>query len=84
MFDVLGSDVMWRRAITPGEGFSVSGVPTDARCVLRPLIRDLLRGVTVVEVGNYHRSGRVLGGEQANLKRHWRGIETPAKFPTRP
>jgi hypothetical protein len=25
MFDVLGSDVMWRRAITPGEGFSLGG-----------------------------------------------------------
>jgi hypothetical protein len=41
--------------------------------MLRPLIRDLARGVTVVEVGNYHRSSRVLGREQANLKRHWRG-----------
>jgi hypothetical protein len=41
--------------------------------VLRPLIRDLARRVTVVEVGNYHRSSRVLGGEQANLKRHWGG-----------
>ncbi|MGA8623764.1 MAG: hypothetical protein WB686_03370, partial [Pseudolabrys sp.] len=25
MSDVLGSDVMWRRAITPGEGFSLGG-----------------------------------------------------------
>jgi hypothetical protein len=25
MFGVLGSDVMWRRAITPGEGFSLGG-----------------------------------------------------------
>jgi hypothetical protein len=25
MFDVLGSDVMWRRAITPGAGFSFGG-----------------------------------------------------------
>ena len=35
MFDVLGSDVMWRRAITPGAGFSW-GVPTPSCSNLPP------------------------------------------------
>lgn len=29
MFDVLGSDVMWRRAITPGAGFSFGGTNAE-------------------------------------------------------
>jgi len=35
MFDVLGSDVMWRRAITPGEGFSL-GEGTNAELFIVP------------------------------------------------
>jgi pyrroloquinoline quinone biosynthesis protein B len=35
MFDVLGSDVMWRRAITPGEGFSLGG-GTNAELFIVP------------------------------------------------
>ena len=35
MSDVLGSDVMWRRAITPGEGFSLGG-GTNAELFIVP------------------------------------------------
>ncbi|MGA7211974.1 MAG: hypothetical protein WBX78_24265, partial [Pseudolabrys sp.] len=35
MFDVLGYDVMWRRAITPGEGFSLGG-GTNAELFIVP------------------------------------------------
>ena len=37
----------------------------DAHCVFRPLIRDLARGVAVVEISNHRPRTLALGGEQA-------------------
>ena len=46
-----------------------TGECLDARCVFRPLIRDLARGVAVVEIGNHHRSDRFFGGAGLNRLR---------------
>ena len=46
-----------------------TGECLDARCVFRPLIRDLARGVAVVEIGNHQRSDRFFGGAGLNRLR---------------
>lgn len=47
MSDVLGSDVMWRRAITPGEGFSLGGGTNAELSSCREKPRSTLRATTM-------------------------------------
>ncbi|MGB8758744.1 MAG: hypothetical protein WCD26_24260, partial [Pseudolabrys sp.] len=46
-----------------------TGECLDARCVFRPLIRDLARGVAVVEIGNHQQSDRFFCGAGLNRLR---------------
>ena len=76
MSDVLGSDVMWRRAITPGDGFSLGGGTNAELSSCREKPRSTLRATTMRLQAKAPptSASRFQPARKARL-RAWRGVD---------